>query len=96
LVEAALVTAVCYLAGTWTVLGRSYGCRVMGLRVVDRHGRSPRVTRALLRATFCVFFPLGLLWCCVGRARKSVQDIVLGTTVVYDWMPEHRPRRVAP
>jgi uncharacterized RDD family membrane protein YckC len=68
----------------------------MGLRVVDRHGRSPRVTRALLRATFCVFFPLGLLWCCVGRARKSVQDIVLGTTVVYDWMPEHRPRRVAP
>jgi uncharacterized RDD family membrane protein YckC len=93
LVQVALGTAIIYLAGTWTVMGRSYGCRLMGLRIVDRRGRSPRLTRALLRATFCVLFPLGLLWCVVGRSRKSVQDLVLGTTVVYDWMPEHRPQR---
>ena len=65
----------------------------MGLRVVDRQGRSPRLTRSLLRAVFCVLFPLGLLWCGVVRSRKSVQDLVLGTSVVYDWMPEHHPRQ---
>jgi uncharacterized RDD family membrane protein YckC len=95
LVQVGLATAIVYLAGTWTVMGRSYGCHLMGLRIVDRRGRSPRLTRALLRAAFCVMFPLGLLWCVVGRSRKSVQDLVLGTSVVYDWMPEHGPRRVA-
>jgi uncharacterized RDD family membrane protein YckC len=94
LVEVALGTAIVYLTGTWAVMGRSYGCRLMGLRIVDRRGRSPRLMRALLRATFCVFFPLGLLWCGIGRSRKSVQDLVLGTSVVYDWMPEHPPGRV--
>jgi uncharacterized RDD family membrane protein YckC len=95
LVEVALATAIAYLAGSWTILGRSYGCRLMGLRIVDRRGRSPRLPRALLRAIFCVIFPLGLLWCGVGRSRRSVQDLVLGTSVVYDWMPEHhRPARV--
>jgi len=96
LVEVALGTAIVYLAGTWAFMGRSYGCRLMGLRIVDRRGRSPRLTRAFLRAAFCVFFPIGLLWCGVGRSRKSVQDLVLGTSVVYEWMPEHRPGRVVP
>lgn len=93
LVEAALATAIVYLAGTWAMVGRSYGCHVMGLRVVDRRGRSPRLTTALLRAALCVFFPVGLVWCGVVRSRKSVQDLLLRTSVVYDWVPEHRPRR---
>ena len=94
LVGVALGTAIVYLAGTWAMVGRSYGCHVMGLRVVDRRGRSPRLAMALLRAVLYVFFPLGLVWCGVVRSRKSVQDLLLGTTVVYDWMPEHRPRGV--
>lgn len=85
-----LATAILYLAGTWSIVGRSYGCRLMGLRILDRHRHSPRLWLALVRATFCVFFPLGLLWCVVGRSRKSLQDLVLHTAVVYDWMPEHR------
>jgi uncharacterized RDD family membrane protein YckC len=92
LVGMALVTAVVYLAGTWAMVGRSYGCHVMGLRVVDRRGRSPRLTTALLRAVLCVFFPVGLVWCGVVRSRKSLQDLVLRTSVVYDWVPDHRPR----
>jgi uncharacterized RDD family membrane protein YckC len=92
LVGVALATAIVYLAATWAMVGRSYGCHVMGLRIVDRRGRSPRLTMALLRAVLCVFFPLGLVWCGVVRSRKSVQDLLLGTYVVYDWMPEHRPR----
>ena len=92
LVEAGLATAIVYLTGTWAMVGRSYGCHVMGLRVVDRRGRSPRLTTALLRAVLCVFFPVGLVWCGVVRSRKSVQDLVLRTSVLYDWVPEHRPR----
>ena len=96
LVEVALGTAILYLAGSWTVVGRTYGCWLMGLRIVDRRGRSPRLVMALLRAALYVFFPVGLLWCGVGRSRKSVQDLLLGTSVVYDWMPEHRPPRAVP
>jgi uncharacterized RDD family membrane protein YckC len=87
---AVLATAILYLAGSWSIVGRSYGCRLMGLRIVDRQGRSPRLWLALVRATFCVVFPLGLLWCVLGRSRSSLQDLVLRTSVVYDWMPEHR------
>jgi hypothetical protein len=42
---------------------------------------------ALLRAAFCVFFPIGLLWCAGSRANRSVQDVVLRSSVVYDWSP---------
>lgn len=90
----ALATAVVYLAGTWAMVGRTYGYHLMGLRVVDRRGRTPGLTRSLLRALLCVFFPLGLAWCGLVRSRKSVQDLLLGTSVVYDWMPEHRPRGI--
>jgi uncharacterized RDD family membrane protein YckC len=92
LIGVALATAVVYLAGAWSMLGRSYGCWLMGLRIVDRRGRSPRLMMALLRAILYVVFPVGLLWCSVVRSRKSVQDLLLGTYVVYDWLPEHRPR----
>ena len=34
-----------------------------------------------------MLFPLGLLWCAVDGSRRSVQDVVLRTTVVYDWQP---------
>lgn len=83
----ALATAVVYLAVAWGSVGRTYGCHVMGLRVVDRHGRRPGPLVSLVRAAFCVLFPVGLLWCAVGRSRRSVQDIVLGTHAVYDWLP---------
>jgi len=83
--SAALATAVVYLAVAWGTVGRSYGCHVMGLRVVDRHERRPGPVVSLLRAAFCVLVPVGLLWCAIGRSRRSVQDLVLGTHVVYDW-----------
>lgn len=79
--------SVLYLAATWAATGRSYGCHVIGLRVVDRRGRHPRPLTALVRAGLCVFVPIGLLWCAVGRNRRSLQDVVLRTSVVYDWRP---------
>jgi uncharacterized RDD family membrane protein YckC len=88
----ALVVAGLYLGIAWAWVARTYGCRVMGLRVVGRHGHRLRVLVALARAAFCVVFPVGLLWCAINPGSRSVQDIILRTSVVYDWMP-HTPRR---
>jgi hypothetical protein len=32
-----------------------------------------------------VLFAFGLGWAVIDRRRRSLQDIVLRTTVVYDW-----------
>jgi len=82
-----LATLALYLAAAWALGGRTYGCHLMGVRVVDHDGRRPGALRALARAVLYVVFPLGLLWCAAGRSRRSVQDVLLGTRVVYDWMP---------
>ncbi|QNN52823.1 RDD family protein [Nocardioides mesophilus] len=80
-----LVVLVVYLTLSWWSSGRSYGCLVMGLRVVDGGGASPAFVRALLRAMLCGLFPIGLLWVGINRRNRSVQDIILGTSVIYDW-----------
>ena len=59
----------------------------MGLRVVNYKGVRLRPVTSLLRAAFCVFFPIGLLWCAGSRANRSIQDVVLRSSVVYDWRP---------
>ena len=84
------VAMMLYLAVSWRGDGRTYGCHVMGLRVVDRQGRDPSIVTALLRAFFNVVFPLGLAWVVVSRQNRSIQDLVLRTSVIYDW--EVRPR----
>jgi hypothetical protein len=38
----------------------------------------------VLRAALCVVFPLGLLWCALSRHRRSLQDLVIGSAVLYD------------
>ena len=75
--------AVLYLTACWTVSGSTAGAVTMGLRVVGR--RSPRVSLlvGLLRAICCVLFPIGLLWVVVDRQRRSLQDIVFRTRVIY-------------
>lgn len=85
-----LAGVIVYLAGAWWLVGRTLGDHVMGLRVITRkHGRL-RPVRALSRAVLCAFFPVGLVWCAVSRERRAVHDILLRTSVVYDWLPrEH-------
>ncbi|WP_326834615.1 RDD family protein [Amycolatopsis rhabdoformis] len=76
--------AVVYLTVSWATLGRGYGAALLGLRVLGRRRRLGWV-RALVRALLCVVFPIGLLWVAVSPHRRSLQDVVLRTTVVYDW-----------
>jgi uncharacterized RDD family membrane protein YckC len=83
-VGVALVSTVGYLAAAWTISGRTCGALLMGLRVVGPAGRL-RLAGALVRAVLCVVFPVGLLWCAVSARNQSLQDVVVRTSVVYDW-----------
>jgi uncharacterized RDD family membrane protein YckC len=86
-----LAVAFVYLTVFWTVTGRTYGDVVMGLRVLRRNDRPIRLPGAAARSAFCVIFPIGVLWIPVGRHNRSVQDLALGTKVVYDWEPRPQP-----
>jgi uncharacterized RDD family membrane protein YckC len=74
-----------YLAVAWHGGGRTFGCQVMGVRVVSRRGQGVGLTRAILRAIVTVAFPLGLGWVAISRRNLSVSDALLGTSVIYDW-----------
>ncbi len=83
-VATALTTA--YFTVWWMATGRTFGDQLLGLRVIDRRGGPPRTMVALVRAVVCLLFPLGLLWA-AGPRRRSVADLLLRTSVVYDWNP---------
>jgi uncharacterized RDD family membrane protein YckC len=75
--------SVLYLAGCWAVSGCTVGAVVMGLRVRGRKSeRLPGVV-ALLRAVACVVFPVGLAWVAVDAQRRSLQDLLFRSRVVY-------------
>ncbi len=83
--SAQFALAVVYLTASWAIAGRTYGDSLLGLRVLDRRGGIPGWTLSFLRAVFCAFFPIGLFWVVLSPERRSIQDVVLRTVVVYDW-----------
>jgi uncharacterized RDD family membrane protein YckC len=80
------VVNVLYWTVFWAASGRTVGNLIMGLRVIDRRGRSPGWIVSFLRALFCTAFPLGLVWAAFSRSNRSLQDVVLRTSVIYDWV----------
>lgn len=85
------VVAVVYLAACWTISGCTAGAVVMGIRVVSKRADTDaalmRPSVGLLRAIACVFFPIGLGWVVLDHRRRSLQDIVFGSRVVYNRVP---------
>ena len=79
----AFAVSVLYLVACWSVSGCTAGAVLMGLRVVGRRSDRLGLLGALLRAVICVLFPFGLLWVAVDRRRRSLQDIVCGSRVLY-------------
>jgi len=77
--------AIGYLGISWAATGRSVGKQIAGLRVVDGGGRRLSLPRSLIRAVLYVLFPAGLLWVLASRRNASLQDLIVGTAVVYDW-----------
>jgi uncharacterized RDD family membrane protein YckC len=84
------IVAGVYFAVSWATTGRTYGDLTFGLRVVSRTGAHPRPLAAILRAAVSVLVPIGLFWSGVDRNRRSLQDIIVRTSVVYDW-PDAAP-----
>jgi uncharacterized RDD family membrane protein YckC len=86
-----LLLAAGYLTVAWATSGRTCGAAVLGLRVLSiGHGRLGWA-RAFLRALLYVIFPVGLLWSAVSRERRSMQDVVVRSIVVYDRHPSMQP-----
>jgi uncharacterized RDD family membrane protein YckC len=73
-----------YFSVTWAVAGGTYGDRLLGLRVVGRRGAPLHWGRCALRAILCTLVPIGLIWVLVSSQSRSAQDLLLGTSVVYD------------
>jgi uncharacterized RDD family membrane protein YckC len=73
-----------YFAITWAVVGGTYGDRLLGLRVTDDRGNGLGWGRCVVRAVACTLFPIGLVWVLVSQENRSVQDVLLRTSVVYD------------
>ena len=73
-----------YFTVTWAVVGGTYGDRLLGLRVTDDRGGRLGWGRCAARAVVCTIFPIGLVWVLVSRENRSVQDVLLRTSVVYD------------
>jgi uncharacterized RDD family membrane protein YckC len=74
-----------YFAVTWSIVGGTYGDRLLGLRVVGPDGERPHWGRSAARAALSVLVPIGLLWSAVSQDNRSVQDLLVRTSVLYDW-----------
>lgn len=81
------ILLIAYLTIGWANTGRTLGKTVLGLRVVDEHGGHLRLWRAFARAFLCALVPIGLFWCAVSGRSASIQDLLVRTTVLYDWEP---------
>jgi uncharacterized RDD family membrane protein YckC len=92
-IVASVVVCVLYLTVTWSATGRSVGKRLFGLRVVGRDGGRLHLIRAFLRAVTCTLFPLLMYWAAISSQNRSVQDLVLRTSVIYDWRSRGRATR---
>src|SRR6478672_1855961 len=83
----AFVVTFVYLTLAWTLSGRTYGYLVMGLRLLGRRDQPPGLVGSASRALFIALVPIGVFWLLVSRDNRSLQDVFLGTSVVYDWQP---------
>lgn len=86
------IVAVAYFTIAWSTSGRTYGDHVLGLRVVNARGHRLGLLGAFVRAVLCVVFPVLLFWAAFSKRNRSVQDVVLRTSVVYDWRPRPNGR----
>jgi uncharacterized RDD family membrane protein YckC len=82
-----VLVQVAYFAGFWTVVGRTPGMHLLGLRVQCPGGGRPGAIRALVRLVglwlaIAVAF-LGFAPVFVDDRRRALQDFLAGTEVVY-------------
>lgn len=94
LITCALAFLVVYLSLAWSATGRPLGGTIMGTHVVTRQGRRLGLALSFIRAVTVVALPIGLFWSAIDPRRRSVQDIILRTQVVYEYdVPTPHPIR---
>jgi uncharacterized RDD family membrane protein YckC len=77
-----------YCAGFWTLLGRTPGMMLLGLRVVTVDRDRPGARRSIIRALgywVSAILLIGFAWIAVDRRNQGFHDKLAGTFVVYDW-----------
>jgi len=79
------VISVSYFTNAWASTGKTVGKIAFGLRVVDREGRRLRFRRALARGLLCATFYPALVWVLFSRQNFGLEDLAVGSQVVYDW-----------
>jgi uncharacterized RDD family membrane protein YckC len=82
-----VIVQIVYFAGFWSVVGRTPGMHLMGLRVQCAGGGRPGVFRSLVRLAglwlAIVIAFLGFAPVFVDDRRRALQDFLAGTEVVY-------------
>jgi uncharacterized RDD family membrane protein YckC len=73
-----------YFTVTWAVVSGTYGDRLLTLRVADDRGVRLGWGRCAARAVLCTTFPIGLVWALFSSGNRSLQDVLLKTSVSYD------------
>jgi uncharacterized RDD family membrane protein YckC len=91
----AVLLLLAYLGYGWGLNGRTAGKVALGLRVVHEDGADLSFARGIARAVLYILFLPGILWSAVSRKNASVQDLILGTAVIYDWGPAAAPHHVS-
>jgi uncharacterized RDD family membrane protein YckC len=90
----AVSIATGYLAIAWATTGRTCGAAVLGLRVRSAGGGPLGWARAGLRGALCAVFPIGLVWVVISPRRRSVQDLLVHSAVIYDWRDDAELQKV--
>jgi uncharacterized RDD family membrane protein YckC len=76
-----------YLVTFWCLTGQTPGMRFMGIRVTDRHGAVPSLTRSLRRLVGMYLSALpagaGFLLILVDDRRRGLHDRLAGTLVTH-------------
>jgi len=89
-----VVWSFLYMFGSLTLVGRTPGKALLGLRVVARDGTPITARRALVRTiTYPLSFALlglGLVGIVIGRERRALHDVLAETCVVRDDAPDGR------
>ena len=82
------VVFLAYCAAFWTLLGRTLGMMLLGLRVVTADRAPPGARRSVIRAlgywVSAILF-IGFAWIAVDRRSQGFHDKLAGTFVIYDW-----------
>jgi len=78
------------------ISGSTPGQRLLGLRVIDRHGCNPGVVRSILRVATAgagtLAGGLGPLWTLFDLEKRSLHDHLAGTYVIHDRISAQDPR----